>query len=167
MSQILQSPNAGHPNKKMGLLPLEFGEIFLSKLTRLTSSDFESWVVKRLKPLFGWCLYSSNYITKGQLISKCLFGIFNSPKKWTKKFDFTTMVTSSRIVFVRCLGELKTQKRHFEINWPLGIQMPQALAVSRLHIEGNAWLLGRFPFFLYALKVIYSRYSKHWLSTVA
>ena len=30
--------------------------------------------------------------TKGQLISKCLFGIFNSPKKQTKKFNFTTMV---------------------------------------------------------------------------
>ena len=29
---------------------------------------------------------------KGQLISKCLFGGFNSPKKRTKKFDFTTMV---------------------------------------------------------------------------
>ena len=29
---------------------------------------------------------------KGQLISKCLFGIFNSPKKQTKKIDFATMV---------------------------------------------------------------------------
>ena len=29
---------------------------------------------------------------KGQLISKCLFGTFNSPKKRTKIFDFTTMV---------------------------------------------------------------------------
>ena len=29
---------------------------------------------------------------KGQLISKCLLVIFNSPKKRTKKFDFTTMV---------------------------------------------------------------------------
>ena len=29
---------------------------------------------------------------KGQLISKCLFGIFNFPKKRTKKFDFTTVV---------------------------------------------------------------------------
>ena len=28
---------------------------------------------------------------KGQLISKCLFGIFNSPKKRTKKLDSTTM----------------------------------------------------------------------------
>ena len=27
--------------------------------------------------------------------------------------------TSSRIVFVCFLGELKTPKRHFEINWPL------------------------------------------------
>ena len=27
--------------------------------------------------------------------------------------------TSSRIVFIRFLGELKTLKRHFEINWPL------------------------------------------------
>ena len=30
--------------------------------------------------------------SKGQLISKCLFGIFNSPKNRTKKIDFTTMV---------------------------------------------------------------------------
>ena len=29
---------------------------------------------------------------KGQLISKFLFGFFNSPKKQMKKFDFTTMV---------------------------------------------------------------------------
>ena len=27
--------------------------------------------------------------------------------------------TSGRIVFVRFLGELKSPKRHFEINWPL------------------------------------------------
>ena len=27
--------------------------------------------------------------------------------------------TSSWIVFIRFLGELKTPKRHFEINWPL------------------------------------------------
>ena len=30
--------------------------------------------------------------TKGQLISKCLSGIFNYPKKRTKNFNFTTMV---------------------------------------------------------------------------
>ena len=34
----------------------------------------------------NWQLY------KGQLISKCLFGFFNSPKKRTKKIDFTKMI---------------------------------------------------------------------------
>ena len=29
---------------------------------------------------------------KGELISKELFGILNSSKKWTKKFDLTTMI---------------------------------------------------------------------------
>ena len=56
---------------------------------------------------------------KGQLISKSLFGIFNSPKKWMKKNLPYCYSTSSRIVFVRFLGELKTSERHFEINWPL------------------------------------------------
>ena len=58
--------------------------------------------------------------TKGQLISKGLFCVFNSSKKRTKiicpsrlgqKFKF-----SSSFFF---LEELKTPKRHFEINWPL------------------------------------------------
>ena len=54
---------------------------------------------------------------KGQLISKCLFGVFNSPKKGTKKIDFTIKYgSSSLIVFVRFLGELKIPKIHFEIN---------------------------------------------------
>ena len=30
--------------------------------------------------------------SKGQLISKGLFGILNSSKKWTKKFNLTTMI---------------------------------------------------------------------------
>ena len=37
-------------------------------------------------------------ITKGQLISKCLCCIFNSPKKQTKKINYYG--TSSRIIFV-------------------------------------------------------------------
>ena len=55
--------------------------------------------------------------TKGQLISKGLFDVLNSYKKHTKKFDFTTKYDIlGRIVFVRFLEELKTPKRHFEIN---------------------------------------------------
>ena len=53
---------------------------------------------------------------KGQLISKCLFGVFNSLKKRTKTIRLYYYGTSSRIIFVRFLGELKTPKRHFEIN---------------------------------------------------
>ena len=55
--------------------------------------------------------------TKGQLISKCPFGNFNSPKKWTKKFDFTSMALQVELfLFI----ELKTPKIHSEINWSLG-----------------------------------------------
>ena len=56
--------------------------------------------------------------TKGQLISKCLLGIFISPKK-RKKNQLYYYGTSSRIVFVVFWGELKTLKRHFETNRPL------------------------------------------------
>ena len=45
---------------------------------------------------YGWSLRrifsQKNMLAKGQLISKCLFGIFNSLNKQTKKLDFTTMV---------------------------------------------------------------------------
>ena len=63
----------------------------------------------------------TNIQTKGQLISKCLFGIFNSPKKRTKKLDFTTYYLEylKQNCFRSFLAELKTPKRHFEINWPL------------------------------------------------
>ena len=58
-------------------------------------------------------LLLKNYYTKGQLISKCLFGIFNSPEKRTKKIRLYYYGTSSRIVFVHFLGELKTPKKTF------------------------------------------------------
>ena len=57
---------------------------------------------------------------KGQIISKRLFGILNSSKKWTKKIDLTTMYdTSGRLVFVCFLEEFEDKKRHFEKNWTL------------------------------------------------
>ena len=34
---------------------------------------------------------------KVQLISKCFFGVFSSPKKLTKKFDLTTMVPQVKL----------------------------------------------------------------------
>ena len=50
---------------------------------------------------------STPHSSKVQLISKELFGFFNSSKKLTKNFQ------------VRFLEELKTQKFPFEINGPL------------------------------------------------
>ena len=56
---------------------------------------------------------------KGQLISKGLFVILNSPKKQTKKFDFTTIQYLRSPFFFFFWEKLKTPKRHFEINGPL------------------------------------------------
>ena len=56
---------------------------------------------------------TSTNSTKGQLISKCLFGIFNSSKKRTKKIDLITMLPQVVIVFVRFLEEFEDTKKKF------------------------------------------------------
>jgi hypothetical protein len=60
---------------------------------------------------------------KGQLISKCLFWYLQFFQKTNKKIRLYYDGTSSRIIFVRFLEELKTKKRHFEINWPLKMNL--------------------------------------------
>ena len=52
-----------------------------------------------------WCF------AKGQIISKGLFGIFESPKKRTNEFLVVVKMNS----FVRFLGELKDTKSPSEI----------------------------------------------------
>ena len=47
------------------------------------------------------------------------FGYLQFSQKTNEKNWHYYYGTSSRIVFVRFLGKLKTPKRHFEINWPL------------------------------------------------
>ena len=68
-----------------------------------------------------WPRPFSPVITKGQLISKGLFGILNSSKKWTKKFNLTTILWCLRSTCFRLFfGRIwRHQKRHFEINWAL------------------------------------------------
>ena len=56
------------------------------------------------------------YVDKGQLISKGLFGIFNSPKNRMKKIEFTTMIPQVDLFSFIFWEKLKTPKRHFEIN---------------------------------------------------
>ena len=60
-----------------------------------------------------------SYQTKGQVISKSIFVIFNSPKKQPKKFDFTTMAPQVELFSFVFWRRFKTPKRHSEINWPL------------------------------------------------
>ena len=60
---------------------------------------------------------------KGQLISKCIFWYLQFFQKTNKKIRRNYGGTSSRIIFVRFLEELKTKKRHFEINWPLKMNL--------------------------------------------
>ena len=57
-------------------------------------------------------LFSPPAPFKGQLISKCLFGIFNSPKKRTKKFNFTTMVPQVDF-FCSFFGRIEDTKKAF------------------------------------------------------
>ena len=61
--------------------------------------------------------------TKGHLISKGLFGILNSPKKQTKKFDFTTIIPQVNLFSFIFWEKLKTPKRHFKVNCPLELYL--------------------------------------------
>ena len=56
----------------------------------LSNSEFDMLALVSL--CFILLLFTFLCRAKGQLISKCLFGIFNFPKKQTKQLDFTTMV---------------------------------------------------------------------------
>ena len=95
---------------------MNFGVWSFSKffLTIVTASWFWIWRIRDRFPVVrlrfqllikGFGLFLMTF--KGQLISKCLFGIFNSPKKRTKKFEFTNMVPQVELF----LGELKTHKK--------------------------------------------------------
>ena len=54
-------------------------------------------------------------VAKGQLISKCLFGVLNFLLK-TKK---TSLIVVKLNSFVRSLEEMLTWKNHFDFVWPL------------------------------------------------
>ena len=56
---------------------------------------------------------------KGQFISECLFGTYlQFLQKTNNKIWLYYYGTLNQKIFVRFLGELKTPKRHLEINWP-------------------------------------------------
>ena len=55
-------------------------------------------------------------VSKGQIISKANYGILNSSKKQTNKFDFTTMIPQVDLFSFVFWRKLKTPKSYFEIN---------------------------------------------------
>ena len=57
---------------------------------------------------------------KGQLISKAIYGVLDSPKKRTKKIWLDIVVTSQFFSFFRSFfGEVRKTQFAFEIIWPL------------------------------------------------
>ena len=61
--------------------------------------------------------------TKGQLISKCLFGVFNFFQKTNKNKSTWGIKVVKSNYFVRFLEELRIPKSPFEINWPLRVRI--------------------------------------------
>jgi hypothetical protein len=58
---------------------------------------------------------SDRWSVKVNLFQKEVYGILNSSKKTKNQAD-STMITQVELFFVYFLEELKTPKRHFEIN---------------------------------------------------
>ena len=50
---------------------------------------------------------------KGQLISKCLFGVFNFSQKTNDEIQLYCYDTTGRLVFVRILREIEDTKKTF------------------------------------------------------
>ena len=66
------------------------------------------------------CKFFGGYaVFKGQLISKCVCGVFNSSKKTNENNSTWGIVVVKLNFFVRFSEELRIAKSPFEINWPL------------------------------------------------
>ena len=90
---------------------------------------------------------SQNY-GKGQLISKCLFGIFNSSRKKPTKFDFTTMVLQVKMFLFVFWENLKHQNdisKLTDLQQPeLGISKEEMIMLNPFH---SGWDKRRFSTF--------------------
>ena len=68
----------------------------------------------------------STWVVKGQIISECLFGVFNSFKRTNKNTSHSSKTNS----FIRFLEEFTDWQFAFEINWPLETSVRKILAYS-------------------------------------
>ena len=62
---------------------------------------------------------------KGQIISKCFFGVFDFLQKTNEGIQLYYYDTSNRLVFVHFFEENEDTKKHFEIIWPLDLRKLQ------------------------------------------
>ena len=60
-----------------------------------------------------------NTATKGQLISKCLFGVFDFSQKTNENKSTWGIIVVKSNFFVGNFVQMMAPKGHFEINWPL------------------------------------------------
>ena len=76
-------------------------------------------------------------LSKGQLISKCLFGVFNYFQKTNKnKSTWGTIVVKSNS-FVRFLEETSAWKYHFDFVWPLVPSTTDRAPTDKMSISLN------------------------------
>ena len=91
------------------LQSLSFGKVRITGMMMRPSTQVEEG---RRQDTMGWNMFL-NFV-KGQLISKGLFAILNSSKKWKKQFDHSTNRKKNLNLFVRFLLESLAWKTYFE-----------------------------------------------------
>ena len=99
---------------------------------------------------------------KGQLISKCLFGIFNSPKKRAKKFDFTTMVPQVEL-FSFIFWESWRHQKDISKTWPK-IQCLEGGKMTGLICQVGLHVLEKFQKWISMQSHLLSNFEKIWTS---
>ena len=74
-------------------------------------------------------------VPNGQIISKCLFGVFNFFQKWTK----TCRILVKMNEFIHFLEEFTAWQLAFEINWPLPLFGLESRTVLKKMIWKSFW----------------------------
>ena len=120
-----------HPNIRKNILPVSSLLLFVLKVSYFQVPE--------------------KAVSKGQLISKGNFSVFNSPpnKRNLKMLIFALDYWGRKFLFVLG-GELKKQKSPFEINWPLSSMYHHLLGSTSLFNALTKVLLtdkNLFPFF--------------------
>ena len=78
---------------------------------------------------------------KGQLISKCLFGVFKFFQKTNENKSTWGIIVVKLDFFICFLEELRIPKSLFEINWPLTTYVhPKNLIIYLTHLTSDASL---------------------------